>query len=206
VQYVLPPEAIAASQRPASDAIETVLGHAGAGIVSLGMALSMLVAMNGTIMSGGRMPFAMARDGYFFSALARVHPQFHTPSVALVFQAILATALLLLGGSFRQFFSLAIFSEWLFYLLTVASLFVFRRREPEAARPYRVWGYPLAPLFFVLAAGVLLFYTFRDNWPNSGYGLLVIVAGIPVFCGFARRRNGPSFQKLLPEKVARIAE
>ena len=160
----------------------------GAAIVSLGMAVSMLVAMNGTIMSGGRMPYAMAKDGYFFSALARVHPRFHTPSVALVIQAILASVLLLLGGSFRQFFSLAIFSEWLFYLLTVAALFVLRWREPNAIRPYRAWGYPFGPLFFVLAAGILLFYTFRDNWPNSGYGLLVIVAGIPVFHLFARRR------------------
>ena len=188
VQYVLAPDAIAMSQRPASDAIAVVLGHMGAAIVSLGMAVSMLVAMNGTIMSGGRMPYAMAKDGYFFSALARVHPRFHTPSVALVIQAILASVLLLLGGSFRQFFSLAIFSEWLFYLLTVAALFVLRWREPNAIRPYRAWGYPFGPLFFVLAAGILLFYTFRDNWPNSGYGLLVIVAGIPVFHLFARPR------------------
>jgi basic amino acid/polyamine antiporter, APA family len=192
VQYVLPPEAIAMSQRPASDAIALVLGHRGAAIVSLGMAISMLVAMNGTIMSGGRMPYAMAKDGYFFSALARVHPRFHTPSVALLVQAILASVLLLLGGSFRQFFSLAIFSEWLFYLLTVAALFVLRWREPNAIRPYRAWGYPFGPLFFVLAAGALLFYTFRDNWPNSGYGLLVILAGIPVFYAFARRRIIPS--------------
>jgi APA family basic amino acid/polyamine antiporter len=188
VQYVLAPDAIAVAQRPASDAIAVVLGHMGAAIVSVGMAVSMLVAMNGTIMSGGRMPYAMAKDGYFFSALARVHPRFHTPSVALVLQAILASALLLLGGSFRQFFSLAIFSEWLFYLLTVGALFVLRWREPNAIRPYRAWGYPIAPLLFVLAAGVLLFYTFRDNWPNSGYGLLVILGGIPVFYLFARRR------------------
>ena len=188
VQYVLPPDAIATSQRPASDAIALVLGHAGAAIVSLGMAISMLVAMNGTIMSGGRMPYAMAKDGYFFAALAQVHPRFHTPSVALVIQAILASVLLLLGGNFRQFFSLAIFSEWLFYLLTVGALFVFRWREPNATRPYRAWGYPFGPLFFVVAAGILLFYTFRDNWPNSGYGLLVILAGIPVFSAFAHRK------------------
>ena len=136
------------------------------------------------------MPYAMAKDGYFFSALARVHPRFHTPSTALVIQAILASVLLLLGGSFRQFFSLAIFSEWLFYLLTVGALFVLRFREPTATRPYRAWGYPFGPLFFVLAAGVLLFYTFRDNWPNSGYGLVVILAGVPVFYIFAARNGG----------------
>jgi basic amino acid/polyamine antiporter, APA family len=184
VQFVLPAAAIAKSQRPASDAIELTLGPVGAGVVSAGMALSMLVAMNGTIMTGGRMPFAMARDGYFFKALAEVHPRFRTPSTALVLQAIFATILLLLGGSFRQFFSLAIFAEWLFYLLTVAALFILRWREPLVPRPYRVWGYPLVPLLFVMAASVLLYYTFRYNWPNSGYGLLVILAGVPVFYSF----------------------
>jgi APA family basic amino acid/polyamine antiporter len=189
VQYVLSPSAIAVSQRPTSDAIEAVLGHLGAAIVSMGMAISMLVAMNGTIMSGGRMPYAMARDGYFFSTLARVHPRFHTPSAALVIQAILATVLLLLGGSFQQFFSLAIFSEWLFYLLTVAALFVFRWREPNAPRPYRAWGYPYVPACFILAAGFLLFSTFRNNWPNSGYVSFLILAGVPVFYAFVRRKN-----------------
>jgi APA family basic amino acid/polyamine antiporter len=149
----------------------------------------MLVAMNGTIMSGGRMPFAVARDRYFFSALAEVHPRFHTPSTALVVQGILSILLLLSGGSFRQFFSLAIFSEWLFYLVTAASLFIFRKREPDAPRPYRVWGYPLVPMSFVLASAVVLYYTFTDNLRNSALGSLVILAGIPVFYWFSWLRS-----------------
>jgi APA family basic amino acid/polyamine antiporter len=189
VQYVLPAAAIAASQRPASDALALVLGRMGASIVSAGMALSMLVAMNGTIMSGGRMPFAVARDRYFFSSLAKVHPRFHTPAAALVVQAILSIILLLSGGSFRQFFSLAIFSEWLFYMITASSLFIFRWREPDAPRPYRVWGYPFVPILFVLASGILLYYTFTDNLRNSALGSLVILAGIPVFYGFSWRRS-----------------
>jgi basic amino acid/polyamine antiporter, APA family len=189
VQYVLPASAIAASQRPASDALAIVLGRVGASIVSAGMALSMLVAMNGTIMSGGRMPFAVARDRYFFSALAEVHPRFHTPSTALVAQGILSILLLLSGGSFRQFFSLAIFSEWLFYLVTAISLFIFRKREPDTPRPYRVWGYPLVPISFVLASAVVLYYTFTDNLRNSALGSLVILAGIPVFYWFSWLRS-----------------
>src|SRR5437773_8302286 len=189
VQYVLPASMVATSQRPASDATAAVLGRVGAGIVSAGMAISMLVAMNGTIMSGARIPFAVARDRYFFSALAEVHPRFHTPSIAIIAQAVLAIILLLFGGSFRQFFSLAIFAEWLFYMVAASTVFLFRRREPAAPRPYRVWGYPVVPSLFVLAAAVLLYYTFRDNWPNSGYGSLVILAGIPVFYLFARKRR-----------------
>ena len=189
VQYVLPAAAVAASPRPASDAMAVTLGQAGASIVSAAMALSMLVTLNGTTMSGGRVPFAVARDGYFFSALAKVHPRFHTPSTSIVVQAILACLLLLVGGSFRQLFSLAIFAEWLFYLVTSSTLFVFRRREPGTDRPYKVWGYPVVPALFIAASAALLYYTFTDNLRNSLMGTLVIVAGIPVFYLFRRERH-----------------
>ena len=109
----------------------------------------MLVTLNGTTMSGARVPFAMSRDGYFFQSIARVHPRFHTPSVALLVQCGLSIILLLMGGSFRQFFSLAIFAEWLFYMIAGSTVFVFRRREPDAPRPYRVFGYPVVPALFV---------------------------------------------------------
>ncbi len=189
VQYVLPAAAIAATERPASDAIGLVLGWRGAWLVSAGMALSILVAMNGTIMSAARVPWAVARDRYFFSALAEVHPRFHSPATALWAQAAFAIGLLLLGGNYKQFFSLAIFSEWLFYMLAASTLFIFRRREPDANRPYRVFGYPWVPGLFVVAAGVLLYYTFTDNPLNSALGCLVILAGVPVFFFFARKRR-----------------
>jgi APA family basic amino acid/polyamine antiporter len=134
-------------------------------------------------------PFAMARDRYFFSALAEVHPRFHTPSIALVVQAGLSIVLLLLGGSFRQFFSLAIFAEWLFYMIAGSTIFIFRRRDPQTPRPYRVWGYPIVPALFVLASAMLLYYTFTDNLRNSALGCVVILAGVPVFYAFARRRE-----------------
>jgi len=189
VQYALPAAAVAASERPASEAVALVLGRTGAGLVSAAMAISMLVTLNGTILSGARVPYAMARDGYFFRSIADVHPRFRTPSVAIVVQCALAVVLLLLGGSFRQFFSLAIFAEWLFYMIAGSTVFVFRRREPDAERPYRVWGYPVVPLLFVTISAVLLFFTFRDNLPNSAYGILAILAGVPVFYYFARKQH-----------------
>jgi basic amino acid/polyamine antiporter, APA family len=192
VQYVLPAVAVAGSNHPASDAMAQVLGRTGAGLVSAAMALSMLVTLNGTIMSGARVPFATARDGYFFKVLAEVHPRFHTPAVAIVAQCALAIVLLLLGGSFRQFFSLAIFSEWLFYMIAGSTVFIFRRREPNAARPYRVWGYPFVPAVFVLASSALLYYTFTANLRNSTLGCLAILAGVPVFYFFAHRRAATS--------------
>ena len=192
VQYVLPAATVAVSERPASDAVALVLGQAGASLVSAGMAISMLVTLNGTIMSGARVPFAVARDGYFFQALAEVHPRFRTPSVAIVVQAVLAIVLLLLvneRGSFRQFFSLAIFAEWLFYMIAGSTVFVFRRREPQAQRPYRVLGYPVVPAVFIAVSAVLLYYTFTDNLRNSAAGTAAILAGIPVFYFFAQRKS-----------------
>lgn len=188
VQFVMPASAIANSERPASDAAALVMGSLGASMVSVGMAVSMLVTLNGTTMSGARVPFAVARDGYFFAALAEVHPRFRTPSVSIIVQGVLAVLLLLVGGSFRQLFSLAIFAEWLFYMITASTVFVFRRRDPAAQRPYKVWGYPLVPALFVVASAVLLYYTFTDNFWNSMLGTLVILAGIPVFYLFWRRR------------------
>ena len=188
VQYVLPAEQIAGSQRPSSEATAIAVGVRGAAIVSLGMALSMLVTLNGTIMSGARIPYAMARDGYFFKAMADVHPRFHTPSVALIAQLVLSVVLLLFAGSFRELFSLTIFSEWLFYMIAASTVFVLRRKEPNTPRPYRTWGYPVVPALFVLVAAVLLYYTFTANLRNSIWGCVWILSGIPIFAWFARRR------------------
>jgi APA family basic amino acid/polyamine antiporter len=189
VQYVLPASTIAGSERPASLATAIAAGAWGAGIVSAGMALSMLVSLNGTIMSGARVPYALARDGYFFQALADVHPRFHTPSVALGVQLVLSIFLLLFAGNFRQLFSLAIFAEWLFYMIAASTVFILRRKEPNLPRPYRTWGYPAVPALFVMVAAVLLYFTFTSNLRNSAWGCVVILAGIPIFLYFASRKD-----------------
>lgn len=189
VQYVMPAVAVAASECPASDVMLFTLGAAGAAVVSAGMALSMLVTLNGTVMSGARIPFAAARDGYFFSALADVHPRFRTPSTSIVVQAIISIILLLVAGTFQQLFSLAIFAEWLFYMIATSTVFVFRRREPDAPRPYRTWGYPLVPLLFIAASAILLYYSFTENLHDSIGGVAVILAGIPVFFWIQRTRK-----------------
>ncbi|HJS97587.1 MAG TPA: amino acid permease [Terriglobales bacterium] len=189
VQYVMPASAVAASPRPASDAMQLAMGAAGAAIVSAGMALSMLVTLNGSTMTGARVPFALARDRYFFQGLARVHPRFHTPSAALVVQAILAIIFLLFAGSFQELFSVTLFGEWLFYMLVTSTVFIFRVREPNAERPYKTWGYPVVPALFILASAVLLYYTFSANLRNSFVGSALILAGVPVFYAFQRRRG-----------------
>jgi APA family basic amino acid/polyamine antiporter len=139
-------------------------------------------------MSGARVPFAAARDGYFFRTLADVHPRFRTPGASIITQAAVAIALLLLVGKFQALFSLAIFAEWLFYMIATSTVFVFRRREPNAPRPYRTWGYPLVPAIFVLCSAGLLYYTFMENRRNSEIGSLIILLGIPIFLYFRSRK------------------
>lgn len=186
IQRALPATAIAHSAVPASAASEAALGHLGISLVSIGMIVSMLATLNGTVMSGGRVPFAVARDGYFFKALGEVHPKFHTPALALVIQGAVAIVLILVGGAFRELFSLAIFAEWLFYVVAASTIFVFRRREPDVARPYRTAGYPVVPALFIGTAAVLLYYTFVSNLKDSVAGVIVILLGIPVYLAFAR--------------------
>jgi APA family basic amino acid/polyamine antiporter len=189
VAYMMPATAIAGSERPAVDATALAVGAWGAMAASAGMALSMLVTLNGTAMSGARVPFAVARDGYFFSALAEAHPKFHTPSAAIVVQAGMAVLLLLFAGSFRELFSLTIFAEWLFYMVAASTVFIFRRKEPDAPRPFKTWGYPVVPALFVAASAVLLYYTFTADLRNSAAGVLLILTGVPVFYFFKARRK-----------------
>jgi APA family basic amino acid/polyamine antiporter len=189
VQYVMPASVIASSGRPGSDVVLLVLGVGAATTFAAAMALQMLATLNAATMSGARVPFATARDGYFIKALAEVHPRFHTPSVSLAFQAVLAAIMLLFVGSFQQLFSLTLFAEWLFYMLTASTVFIFRRTQPDAVRPYKTWGYPVLPALFIAASAVLLVYTFKADVWNSIIGVGVILAGVPVFYFFARKRS-----------------
>jgi APA family basic amino acid/polyamine antiporter len=187
VQYILPAAAIAGAERPAADALRLVAGNLGAGLVSVGMAVSIAATFVGSSLSGARVPFAAAQDKLFPSVLARIHPRFQTPWASLVMQAAISSLLLLAIGRFQALFSLAIFSEWAFYALTAATVFVFRVREPETPRPYRVTGYPVVPALFILAALVLLVFSFMDQPRNSIAGALVILCGVPLHLWFQRR-------------------
>ena len=187
IQYILPAAQIAASPRPAVAALRIVAGPSGAALVAAGMALSIFVTLNGTIMSGARIPFAAARDRLFFPRFATIHPRFKSPSTSLVIQALLSSVLLLLLGRFQQLFELAVFAEWLFYMLTATTLFVYRRRDPDAVRPYRVWGYPLLPAVFVLCSAAVLVSSFEGNLSGSLIGSGLILLGLPLYEWIRRR-------------------
>jgi APA family basic amino acid/polyamine antiporter len=181
IQYILPAAQIAANPRPAVAALSVVAGPAGASLVAAGMALSIFVTLNGTIMSGARIPFAAARDRLFFPRFASIHPKYQSPSYSLIFQAVLSSILLLALGRFQQLFELAVFSEWLFYMLTATTVFIYRRRQPNAPRPYRVWGYPVLPAIFVLSAAGVLVSSFAGNLQGSLIGSALILLGLPLY-------------------------
>jgi len=191
IQYILPATQIAASERPAVAALSVVAGPGGAGFVAAAMALSIFVTLNGTVMSGARIPFAAARDRLFFPQFAHIHSRYQSPSTSLAVQGLISTVLLLFLSRFQQFFELAVFAEWLFYMLTATTVFVYRRQRPDAPRPYKVWGYPVLPAIFVVCAAAVLVASYASNLKGSLLGTVLILLGLPVLW-FVRRRYGAS--------------
>jgi APA family basic amino acid/polyamine antiporter len=190
VQYVLPALAIGQSASPMSDAVtHSVLGPSAALIGSAAIVVSLLTSLNGVAMSGARMAFAVSRDGNFFTTLAKVHARYHTPHTATIFQAALSIVCLWVGGSFRQLFTLALFSEWLSYVAASAALFVFRSRGNTGETGTNYWQFPVAPALFIVASVGLLYYTFSSNLRYSIVGSLIISAGIPMYYAFVLRRR-----------------
>jgi basic amino acid/polyamine antiporter, APA family len=177
---ILPFAALAQSQHVASDVVQTFAGSRGAAWLTIAMAISALGALHVVVLTGARIPYAMARDGVFFQFAARLHPTFHTPSGSLVFLGSIA-ALLALSGTYEELYSLFVFAVWIFFALTAIALFRLRHTEPNLSRPFRAWGYPFTPLIFLLAAIALTANLWMIRPVRSTLGLLVILAGIPFF-------------------------
>ena len=178
--HALPFAQIASSQHVASDVVQSFGGARGAAWLTLAMAVSALGALHVVVLTGARIPYAMARDGVFFGFAERLDPRFRTPSGALIFLGAIAT-LLALSGTFEELYSLFVFAVWIFFALTAIALVLLRRKEPSLVRPYRAWGYPWTPLIF-FAAGVALTVNLWLVRPiRSSLGLAVILLGIPFF-------------------------
>jgi APA family basic amino acid/polyamine antiporter len=187
---VLPFESVAASSHIASDVVEHVVGRGAAGWVTLAMVISALGSMNSSVLSGARVPYAMARDGVFFKIADGIHPKYRSPGRALIFQGVL-TSLMALTGTFEELTNLFIFAGWIFYGLAVLALFRMRRTEPGLPRPYRCWGYPWVPGIFVAGALALTFNIWLERPGRSSIGLLLILCGLPFYKRWAGR-NSPA--------------
>jgi len=211
--FVLPLEQIqhAADDRVATAAMAVMFGGAGAAIMAVAIMISTFGCCNGLILAGARVYYAMARDGLFFRSTGRLNAR-HVPAMALALQGVW-TALLVLprtrlrnpvtnapvldaagveqyGNLYGTLLDYVVFAVLIFYVLTIAGVFVLRRTQPQAERPYRAFGYPLLPAFYIIAATVILLvlavYRTQTSWP----GLLLVLAGVPVY--FLWRKSRPT--------------
>ncbi|MBI2267150.1 MAG: amino acid permease [Armatimonadetes bacterium] len=189
--HVLPLDRIIQSQRVASDAAQAVLGLGGGKWISAAILVSTLGCVNGMILAGPRIYYAMARDGLFFKGASGVHPRFLTPFGSVVAQGLWAVVLTL-SGRYDELFTYVMFAAWIFYGLTVAALFVFRARGMES--PYRAWGYPWVPAVFVAASGFLVLNTLHQRPRESLLGLGIMLAGLPFFFFLKNRRKEVEYE------------
>ncbi len=164
----------------AATALATVINPAVARLVTIVILISMFSAANSVILTAPRVCFAMARDHLFFKSFAEVHPRFGTPAYAVAGAAGWA-AVLAVSGTFEQLLTYVVFVGWIFYALAAASVFIYRKRMPHAERPYRVPGYPLTPLAFILAAIALVLNTIVSQPSRAAVGLGLALAGAPVY-------------------------
>ncbi|MCB1025111.1 MAG: amino acid permease [Acidobacteria bacterium] len=181
--FVLSPTEIASVSKATSVAQVVAVKFLGAGALSLmaaGLMASSIGTLHTSILTGARVPYAMAQDGLMFKGLGRLSEGSRVPIGALIVQGIWAS-LLALSGSFDTLTDYVIFGSWIFYALTTASIFVFRIKYPDAERPYKAFGYPVVPVLFILVAGWLLISTVLSNPTNSLVGLFLILLGLPVY-------------------------
>ena len=210
----LPLEAIqhAPDDRVATAALQTIFGGAGAVIMAVAIAISTFGCNNGLILAGARVYWAMARDGLFFRSTGRLNAN-RVPAVGLVLQCVWASLLVLprtrlrdaagglvrdaagapqYGNVYSNLLDYVVFSVLLFYILTIAGVFVLRRKRPDAERPYRAFGYPVVPALYIVVAAlisvVLIVYKTQTTWP----GLAIVLTGIPVYFGWRAVGRGRS--------------
>ena len=187
--YLLTASEVGFSQRVAADTMRRALGLWGGAAVSVAAMISIFAALNGSILSGSRVPYAMARDGYFFKSMSQVHPRFHTPGNSILLLGVWSSVLLL-SGEYSQLYTLVIFPSWILYGMTAAGVIVLRYKRPDLERPYRVPGYPVVPALFVCVALVLVYATLQASPRESGIGIVLILAGVPAYSHWRRGRAG----------------
>ena len=184
---VLPLDQIknAAGERVATAVMLKMFGSLGASLMAVAILISTFGCNNGLILAGARVYYAMAKDGLFFKSIGKLHPRYKSPALSLAVQAVW-TCLLCLSGSYGQLLDYIIFAVLVFYILTIAGLFVLRVKRPDADRPYKAFGYPVLPAIYIVMAlfidVVLLLYKPQYTWP----GLIIVLLGIPVYFIWSR--------------------
>jgi basic amino acid/polyamine antiporter, APA family len=180
---------IAASEHVGASVAERVMGHTGGVLVSIIILISIIGTLNGCFLTSPRIYFAQARDGLFFHKFAEVHPRHQTPGFAIIAQGVWA-AVLLISGSYESLLDYAMFAIWLSYGFMVAGVIVLRIKRPGLDRPYRMWGYPVTPILFLLITAWFLGNMIVTRPVPSLAGLGLILTGVPIYFFWARQLHG----------------
>jgi APA family basic amino acid/polyamine antiporter len=201
--HVLPADSIRHTTTLATDAAQRLMGDAGARFISIAIVVSTFGFIDMTMLTSPRVFYAMARDGLLFGAAAYIHPKYKTPTVVLGFYTAF-TSVMMLAGSYDTLLSYATFGDWIFFGSTVAAVFTLRRKFPDLPRPYKAWGYPVLPALFVIVAFTFVVVNFIANQPQTSYGLVLILTGIPAYLFFrelnrraSEGRNNAAFVALV---------
>jgi APA family basic amino acid/polyamine antiporter len=187
--YMLPVDAMAKSDRIASDAVSLAVGPAGGALIAFIILFSITGAANQNILCSPRVYFAMARDGLFFKRIAEAHPKYRTPHVSIVAISVWSIILSLFFGTFEQLFTYVVFGQWIFFGLTVAAVIVLRKKRPDLPRPYKTWGYPVTPVLFILAAVFISMNSLINEFRNAVVGLVIILLGVPAYFYWKNKRR-----------------
>ncbi len=187
--YVLPIEAVARSPLVAADTMMALFGRAGVVLVSIFVMISSFSSLNGSMLASPRVFFAMADDGLLFKPIAKVHPRYQTPYVAIILAAILGVALVM-SRSFERLTDTFVLAIWPFYALGVAAIYRLRASRPDLPRPYRAIGYPVVPAIFIASVAAFVINSLINDTTNSVITFAVIFAGLPIYeLAFARRAH-----------------
>ena len=182
---ILPMADIARSTHVAGDLAEKTMGPIAGSLMAVMIMISSAGAANGAILTSSRLYFAQARDGLFFRKAAEIHPRFGTPSFSILFQGTWS-AILALSGSYEMLIAYALFAMWTFHAMAVFAVLILRRRYPDRARPYRMWGYPITPMLFVLFALWFVVNTFVSRPVSSLAGAMIMAAGVAAYFVWSR--------------------
>ncbi len=186
--HVLPLNQISQTDKVAASVARTILGAPGNSLVSFAILISTCGCLNGLILSGPRVYYAMAKDQLFFKTVSEVHPRYHTPVKSLGVQAVWS-CLLTLSGTYSQLLTYVISAALLFYILTVWGLVVLRKTQPDLPRPYRALGYPYLPVLYVMMAVAVLASNLIGDPRNSWPGFAIIAVGLPAYLYWRRKEK-----------------
>ena len=177
---VLPMDSLIGELKVGEATAKSLYGPGIAGAFVVVVIISMFGSLNGNILVGPRISYAMAKDKLFFSKAADVHPKFHTPGNAIMIQGVWASVLAL-SGTFEEIITLVVFVNFMMWIAASSTVFVLRKKQPELERPYKVWGYPYVPAFFIIFSSAILINTFFESPQQSLMGIGLTLLGIPAY-------------------------